>query len=98
MRSPELLSAEKTRSSDSFTAESGRPTRMRSGMPDSPVLTSTWTGTASMPSNAAEQMVANMGQWTVRRLGFLRSRLHSPPDFGNVGLHGLQIGIGLARC
>jgi len=57
---PLLWRAEKTRSSDSLTAASGRPTRIRTGRPASPVLTSTSTGSASMPCNAAEWMVASI--------------------------------------
>src|SRR5512140_2764589 len=98
IRRPELLSAEKTRSSDSLTAASGRPTRMRLGTPVSPVLTSTWTGTASMPSNAAEQMVASMRQERGGGLVLARSRLQTPLHFGQVGFDRLQVGIGLARC
>lgn len=41
MRKPQLERAEKTRSWDSLTAVSGKPTRMKRSSPASPVLTST---------------------------------------------------------
>jgi len=68
-----LLRAEETRSSDSFTAASGRPTRMRSGAPASPVLTSTSTGSASMPCRAAEWMVASMTGKLLKNENYIQS-------------------------
>ena len=56
---PELVSAVVTRSRDSFTAASGRPTMTISVSPQ-PALTSTSTGYASMPLSAAEQTLANI--------------------------------------
>ena len=58
---PELVSAVVTRSRDSFTAASGRPTMTISVSPQ-PALTSTSTGYASMPLSAAEQTLANMAR------------------------------------
>src|SRR5205814_1643401 len=55
---PELISAVMTRSRDSFTAASGRPT-MTIIVSPYPALTSTSTGYASMPLTAAEQTLAN---------------------------------------
>ena len=56
---PELVSAVETRSRDSFTAASGRPT-MTTMVSPQPELTSTSTGNASMPLSAAEQTLESM--------------------------------------
>ena len=58
---PELVSAVVTRSRDSFTAASGRPTMTMTVSPQ-PALTSTSTGYASMPLTAAEQTLESMGE------------------------------------
>ncbi len=76
---PLLLSAEKTRSSDSFTAASGRPTRISFGSPLSPELTSTWTSSASIPWRAAEESAASMVQvaGVAAARAVIRARLRS---------------------
>ena len=54
MSKPLLARAEVTRSCDSLTAASGRPTSTSFGSPTSPVLTSTWTGSPSIPESAPD--------------------------------------------
>src|SRR5436190_21363965 len=68
---PEFEIAVMTRSRDSFTAVSGKPTITMSVSPQ-PTLTSTSTGNAWMPWTAAEQTRANMGRM-VRKEGRRRN-------------------------
>src|ERR1700759_4079723 len=95
MRKPELLRAENTRSSDSFTAASGRPTRKSLGSPRSPVLTSTCTDTASMPTRAAEQIAASICGWAAAGLHAHQPLLQLAADLDHVGLDRGQVGVGL---
>src|SRR5262249_24539797 len=74
-----LLSAEKTRSSDSFTAASGKPTRTSLGSPTSPAFTSTWTTSASIPCRAADAIVANMARISSARLPAIRRLFRRNP-------------------
>ena len=73
---PELLSAVLTRSRDSFTAVSGRPT-MTITLSPQPELTSTSTGNASMPLTAAENTRASMRRMMINDRGE-RNRKHFP--------------------
>src|SRR5688572_5245514 len=63
---PELVSAVLTRSRDSFTAASGKPTITITLSPQ-PELTSTSTGKASMPLTAAENTRASMPRMMIKR-------------------------------
>src|SRR3954467_466735 len=56
---PELVRAVLTRSRDSLTAVSGRPTMTMTLSPQ-PAFTSTSTGNASIPLTAAEHTLANI--------------------------------------
>src|SRR5664280_3723933 len=98
---PLLWRAEKTRSSDSFTAASGRPTRMRTGGPASPVLTSTSTGAASMPCSAAEWMVASIAGYFSKRgklhRGGLASPRNTPVNAAGSAVSTRTAGFGLLR-
>ena len=51
---PPVVKLDCTRSSDSFTAASGNPTRTTLGSPRSPLLASTATGIADIPNRVAE--------------------------------------------
>src|SRR5580704_965786 len=64
---PELVRAVLTRSRDSFTAASGRPTMTMNVSPQ-PAFTSTSTGYASMPLTAAEQTLDNMADVMGKRM------------------------------
>jgi hypothetical protein len=61
MAYPLFTSAENILSQDSFMAVSGNPTIINFKSPRSPELTSTAILTASMPRNAQEKTVDNMG-------------------------------------
>ncbi len=63
---PQWARAEWTRFADSFTAASGRPSRINLGSPRSFAFTSTCTGTASIPTSAAEVRVASMACYSSR--------------------------------
>src|SRR5665213_1943902 len=62
---PELLSAVLTRSRDSFTAASGRPTMTITVSPQ-PHFTSTSTGKAAIPLTAADKTRASIGGYWVK--------------------------------
>src|SRR3569833_879379 len=64
---PQNNKTEKTRTTNSLTAASGRPTRINFGSPASLALTSTCTVSASMPCSAADEIVANMRHGSGRR-------------------------------
>ena len=57
---PQLPSAENTRSWDSLTAESGRPTKIYLSSPRSPLLTSTVTLCATTPRSAPDCVIASI--------------------------------------
>jgi len=63
---PELVRAVLTRSRDSLTAASGKPTMTMTVSPQ-PAFTSTSTKYASMPMTAAEQTLANMATFMIER-------------------------------
>jgi hypothetical protein len=57
---PELMMAVRTRSLDSSTALSGRPTIVKDGRPREATSTSTSTGTGLRPIVAPEKILASM--------------------------------------
>src|SRR3954463_8157897 len=81
-RKPEFVSAERTRSLDSRTAASGRPTMVNEGRPE-PMSTSTCTGSAFTPIRAKVRAIANMGRsyeagprdWCAQRLDAVTNSL-----------------------
>ena len=79
---PELTIAARTRSRDSRTAASGRPTIVKEGSPRR-MSTSTSTGTASTPSRAKVRAVASTGA-DARRGRLTRWRRAIVPESGRV--------------